>query len=148
MPYFIRSWVLLLRIKSAMKIKINLQITGKQIKSNQKWAKSWRIHHVIIDKPVDPLRTKLIHLVSTLAVLLYNGTCAFQYAEATFGNHNYTILESLYVQYIVSAMYVNNPPISLLFYRYVVMVTLSTVGYGGKLKFWSYYRITSFASPY
>lgn len=27
-PYFIRSWVLLLRIKSVMKIKINLQLTG------------------------------------------------------------------------------------------------------------------------
>ncbi|KAI8979379.1 hypothetical protein BDF20DRAFT_974315 [Mycotypha africana] len=86
-PYFIRSWVLLLRIKSAMKIKINLQIE---------------------DKPVDPLRTKLIHLVSTLIVLVYNGTCAFQYCEVTFGEQNYTILESVYV----------------------VMVTLSTVGYG------------------
>ncbi|KAI8052598.1 calcium-activated BK potassium channel alpha subunit-domain-containing protein [Gilbertella persicaria] len=86
-PYFIRTWVLLLRIKSAMKIKINLQIT---------------------DKPADPLRTKLIHLVCTLVVLLYNGTCAFQYMEVTFGVHNYSILESLYV----------------------VMVTLSTVGYG------------------
>lgn len=63
------------------------------------------------DKPIDPLRTKLIHLVSTLVVLLYNGTCAFQYMEVTFGINNYTILESLYV----------------------VMVTLSTVGYGGKV---------------
>ena len=27
-PYFLRSWVLLLRIKSAMKIKTNLQMTG------------------------------------------------------------------------------------------------------------------------
>ncbi|KAI7905603.1 uncharacterized protein BX663DRAFT_500307 [Cokeromyces recurvatus] len=86
-PYFIRSWVLLLRIKSAMKIKVNLQITVR---------------------PVDPLRTKLIHLVWTLVVLLYNGTCAFQYTERTFGVHKYTIMESLYV----------------------VMVTLSTVGYG------------------
>ncbi|KAI8637256.1 hypothetical protein BD408DRAFT_424858 [Parasitella parasitica] len=86
-PYFIRSWVLLLRIKSVMKIKINLQLT---------------------DKPVDPLRTKLINLTSTLIVLLFTGTCAFQYTEVTFGTHNYTILESLYV----------------------VMVTLSTVGYG------------------
>ncbi|CAO3703026.1 unnamed protein product [Rhizopus stolonifer] len=86
-PYFVRSWVLLLRIKSVMKIKINLQIT---------------------DKPTDPLNTKLIHLVSTLVVLLYNGTCAFQFTEATFGKKEYTILDSLYV----------------------VMVTLSTVGYG------------------
>ncbi|KAF1802860.1 hypothetical protein FB192DRAFT_1447653 [Mucor lusitanicus] len=86
-PYFIRSWVLLLRIKSVMKIKINLQLT---------------------DKPVDPLRTKLIILTSTLIVLLFTGTCAFQYSEVTFGTSNYTILESLYV----------------------VMVTLSTVGYG------------------
>ncbi|KAL7315601.1 hypothetical protein PS15m_004798 [Mucor circinelloides] len=86
-PYFIRSWVLLLRIKSVMKIKVNLQLT---------------------DKPVDPLRTKLIILTSTLIVLLFTGTCAFQYSEVTFGTSNYTILESLYV----------------------VMVTLSTVGYG------------------
>lgn len=47
------------------------------------------------DKPIDPHKTKLIHLVSTLVVLLYNGTCAFQYTEVTFGDHNYTILESL-----------------------------------------------------
>ncbi|CAO3675660.1 unnamed protein product [Rhizopus microsporus] len=86
-PYFVRSWVLLLRIKSVMKIKVNLQIT---------------------DRPSDPLSTKLIHLVSTLIVLLYNGTCAFQYTEATYGHESYTILDSLYV----------------------VMVTLSTVGYG------------------
>ncbi|EIE78949.1 hypothetical protein RO3G_03654 [Rhizopus delemar RA 99-880] len=62
----------------------------------------------VYDKPTDPLNTKLIHLVSTLIVLIYNGTCAFQYTEATFGNKDYTILDSLYV----------------------VMVTLSTVGYG------------------
>ncbi|KAI9250362.1 hypothetical protein EDC94DRAFT_637064 [Helicostylum pulchrum] len=62
----------------------------------------------LYDKPIDPHKTKLIHLVSTLVVLLYNGTCAFQYTEVTFGDKNYTILESLYV----------------------VMVTLSTVGYG------------------
>ncbi|OAD70616.1 hypothetical protein PHYBLDRAFT_69548 [Phycomyces blakesleeanus NRRL 1555(-)] len=86
-PYFLRSWVLLLRIKSAMKIRTNLQMT---------------------DKPVDPLNTKLIHLIGTLIVLLYNGMSAFQYCEVTFGSNNYTILESLYV----------------------VMVTLSTVGYG------------------
>ncbi|KAG2190906.1 hypothetical protein INT46_006667 [Mucor plumbeus] len=61
-----------------------------------------------LDKPVDPLRTKLINLTSTLIVLLFTGTCAFQYSEVTFGTNNYTILESLYV----------------------VMVTLSTVGYG------------------
>lgn len=48
-----------------------------------------------IDKPTDPLNTKLIHLVSTLIVLIYNGTCAFQYTEATFGNKDYTILDSL-----------------------------------------------------
>ncbi|KAL0076019.1 hypothetical protein J3Q64DRAFT_1643136 [Phycomyces blakesleeanus] len=63
----------------------------------------------LYDKPVDPLNTKLIHLIGTLIVLLYNGMSAFQYCEVTFGSNNYTILESLYV----------------------VMVTLSTVGYGG-----------------
>ncbi|ORE09517.1 hypothetical protein BCV72DRAFT_248143 [Rhizopus microsporus var. microsporus] len=62
----------------------------------------------LYDRPSDPLSTKLIHLVSTLIVLLYNGTCAFQYTEATYGHESYTILDSLYV----------------------VMVTLSTVGYG------------------
>ncbi|CAO3700020.1 unnamed protein product [Rhizopus stolonifer] len=86
-PYFLRSWVLLLRIKSVMKIKINL---------------------LMADKPVDALKSKLIHLVGTLVVLLYNGLSAFQYCEVTFGNVNYSILDSLYV----------------------VMVTLSTVGYG------------------
>ncbi|CAO3626501.1 unnamed protein product [Cunninghamella blakesleeana] len=86
-PYFLRSWVLLLRIKSVMKIKTNLQMT---------------------DKVVDPLKSKLIHLICTLMVLLYNGMAAFQYCEATFANVSYSILDSLYV----------------------VMVTLSTVGYG------------------
>jgi hypothetical protein len=64
----------------------------------------------LIDKPVDPLKSKLIHLVGTLVALLYNGMSAFQYCEVTFGNINYSILDSLYV----------------------VMVTLSTVGYGGR----------------
>ncbi|CAO3617854.1 unnamed protein product [Cunninghamella echinulata] len=86
-PYFLRSWVLLLRIKSVMRIKTNLQMT---------------------DKLVDPLKSKLIHLICTLMVLLYNGMAAFQYCESTFANVNYSILDSLYV----------------------VMVTLSTVGYG------------------
>ncbi|KAI9498896.1 hypothetical protein BDB00DRAFT_935164 [Zychaea mexicana] len=31
-PYFLQSWVLLLRIKSAMKIKSNLQMTGKCVR--------------------------------------------------------------------------------------------------------------------
>ncbi|KAG1448769.1 hypothetical protein G6F56_008849 [Rhizopus delemar] len=86
-PYFLRSWVLLLRIKSAMKIKINL---------------------LMADKPIDALKSKLVHLAGTIVVLLYNGLSAFQYCEVTFGNVNYSILDSLYV----------------------VMVTLSTVGYG------------------
>ncbi|KAI9008928.1 hypothetical protein CLU79DRAFT_806343 [Phycomyces nitens] len=51
----------------------------------------------LYDKPVDPLNTKLIHLIGTLVVLLYNGMSAFQYCEVTFGANNYTILESLYV---------------------------------------------------
>lgn len=51
-----------------------------------------------------------MHLVGTLIALLYNGMSAFQYCEVTFGDINYSILDSLYV----------------------VMVTLSTVGYGGK----------------
>ncbi|ORY96781.1 hypothetical protein BCR43DRAFT_439453 [Syncephalastrum racemosum] len=62
----------------------------------------------LYDKPIDLLKTKLIHLTSMLIVLLYNGMAAFQYCEATFANINYTIVDSLYV----------------------VMVTLSTVGYG------------------
>ncbi|KAI9316871.1 hypothetical protein BX666DRAFT_205904 [Dichotomocladium elegans] len=86
-PYFLRSWVLLLRIKSAMKIKTNLQMT---------------------DKPIDLLKSKFIHLICTLMVLLYNGMAAFQYCEATFAHTSYSILDSLYF----------------------VMVTLSTVGYG------------------
>ncbi|OBZ91782.1 Potassium channel subfamily T member 1 [Choanephora cucurbitarum] len=86
-PYFLRSWVLLLRIKSVLKIKTNLLMT---------------------DKPVDPLKSKLVYLVGTLVALLYNGMSAFQYCEVTFGDINYSILDSLYV----------------------VMVTLSTVGYG------------------
>ncbi|KAI8981829.1 hypothetical protein BDF20DRAFT_863480 [Mycotypha africana] len=86
-PYFLRSWVLLLRIKSVLKIKTNLLMT---------------------DKPVDPLKSKLVHLIGTLVALLYNGMSAFQYCERTFGNIVYSILDSLYV----------------------VMVTLSTVGYG------------------
>ncbi|KAI7863740.1 hypothetical protein BDF14DRAFT_1733553 [Spinellus fusiger] len=62
----------------------------------------------LYNKPVNPLTTRLIYLIGTLVVLLYNGLSAFQYCEVTFGTKNYTILESLYV----------------------VMVTLSTVGYG------------------
>ncbi|KAG0194933.1 potassium channel, sub T, member 2 [Apophysomyces sp. BC1034] len=60
------------------------------------------------DRVWDPLKLKLLHLISTLVVLLYNGMAAFQYCEVTFGTTNYSILDSLYV----------------------VMVTLSTVGYG------------------
>ncbi|KAI8388327.1 uncharacterized protein BYT42DRAFT_559714 [Radiomyces spectabilis] len=86
-PYFLRSWILLLRIKSVMKIKINLQMT---------------------DKALDPLKYKFAHLIGTIVALMYNGSAAFQYCEATFGSDSYTILDSLYV----------------------VMVTLSTVGYG------------------
>lgn len=67
---------------------------------------------LMTDKPVDPLKSKLVHLVGTLVALLYNGMSAFQYCEVTFGNINYSILDSLYV----------------------VMVTLSTVGYGGELR--------------
>ncbi|ORZ17354.1 hypothetical protein BCR42DRAFT_326519 [Absidia repens] len=63
----------------------------------------------LYDKVIDPLKSKLIHLICTLMVLLYNGMSAFQYCEATFAGVNYSILDSLYV----------------------VMVTLSTVGYGG-----------------
>ncbi|KAI8089736.1 uncharacterized protein BX664DRAFT_264101 [Halteromyces radiatus] len=68
------------------------------------------IHHgqFLYDKVIDPLKSKLIHLICTLVVLLYNGMSAFQYCEATFASVNYSILDSLYV----------------------VMVTLSTVGYG------------------
>lgn len=66
-----------------------------------------------LGKSVDPLKSKLVYLVGTLIALLYNGMSAFQYCEVTFGDINYSILESLYV----------------------VMVTLSTVGYGGKLSF-------------
>ncbi|KAI8394175.1 uncharacterized protein BYT42DRAFT_488398 [Radiomyces spectabilis] len=62
----------------------------------------------LYDKPVDALNTKLVYLVGMLIVLLYNGVSAFQYCEVTFANINYSILDSLYV----------------------VMVTLSTVGYG------------------
>ncbi|KAI9307677.1 hypothetical protein BJ944DRAFT_157570 [Cunninghamella echinulata] len=65
----------------------------------------------LYDKLVDPLKSKLIHLICTLMVLLYNGMAAFQYCEATFANVSYSILDSLYV----------------------VMVTLSTVGYGAIL---------------
>ncbi|KAI7876619.1 hypothetical protein K492DRAFT_135059 [Lichtheimia hyalospora FSU 10163] len=64
---------------------------------------------LLYDKPVDLLKSKLIHLICTLMVLLYNGMAAFQFCEATFANVNYSILDSLYF----------------------VMVTLSTVGYGG-----------------
>ncbi|KAF7729991.1 potassium channel, sub T, member 2 [Apophysomyces ossiformis] len=60
------------------------------------------------DKVWDPLKLKLLHLICTLIALLYNGMAAFQYCEVTFGTTNYSILDSLYV----------------------VMVTLSTVGYG------------------
>lgn len=68
------------------------------------------IDKYVLGKPVDPLNSKLVHLAGTIMVLLYNGLSAFQYCEVTFGSNNYSILDSLYV----------------------VMVTLSTVGYGGK----------------
>ena len=75
-----------------MKIKLNLQIKGENIKMISTVSNKWTGD---IDRPTDPLNTKLIHLVSTLIVLIYNGTCAFQYTEATFGNKDYTILDSL-----------------------------------------------------
>ncbi|KAG0768811.1 hypothetical protein G6F26_000843 [Rhizopus arrhizus] len=68
----------------------------------------WNFASFLMHKPIDALKTKLIHLAGTIIVLLYNGLSAFQYCEVTFGNVNYSILDSLYV----------------------VMVTLSTVGYG------------------
>ncbi|CAM0140386.1 unnamed protein product [Umbelopsis sp. WA50703] len=86
-PYFLRSWVLLLRIKSAMNIRMNLQMT---------------------DKPFNPLKRKLIELIGTLIVIIFNGVSAFQYSEVTFGNQNLSLLDTLYF----------------------VMVAMSTVGFG------------------
>lgn len=114
-PYFLRSWVLLLRIKSVIKIKTNLLMTGTLKK---KPCKYYFIDKHVLGKPVDPLNSKLVHLAGTIMVLLYNGLSAFQYCEVTFGSNNYSILDSLYV----------------------VMVTLSTVGYGGKRHFLSVLR--------
>ncbi|KAI7900826.1 uncharacterized protein BX663DRAFT_532207 [Cokeromyces recurvatus] len=51
----------------------------------------------LYDKQMDPLKSKLVHLIGTLVVLLYNGMSAFQYCEVTFGAINYSILDSLYV---------------------------------------------------
>ncbi|KAJ2960839.1 hypothetical protein NQZ79_g3832 [Umbelopsis isabellina] len=87
LPYFLRSWVLLLRIKSAMNIRMNLQMT---------------------DKPFHPLKRKLIELIGTMVVIVFNGVSAFQYSEVTFGNQNLSLLDTLYF----------------------VMVAMSTVGFG------------------
>ncbi|KAI9489910.1 hypothetical protein BDB00DRAFT_875878 [Zychaea mexicana] len=74
-PYFLRSWVCLLRIKSALKIKVTLRMT---------------------DKPVDAINYKQIYLVGMIVVLLYNGMAAFQFTEAIFGGNHYSVLDSLY----------------------------------------------------
>ena len=84
----------------------------------KKPCKYYFIDKHVLGKPVDPLNSKLVHLAGTIMVLLYNGLSAFQYCEVTFGSNHYWILDSLYV----------------------VMVTLSTVGYGGKRHFLSVLR--------
>ncbi|KAI7878308.1 hypothetical protein K492DRAFT_132936 [Lichtheimia hyalospora FSU 10163] len=63
----------------------------------------------IYDKSMDVLQYKQVYLIGNIVILLYNGMAAFQYSEAVFGRIHYDVLDSLFM----------------------VVVTLSTVGYGG-----------------
>ncbi|KAI9246890.1 hypothetical protein BDA99DRAFT_609419 [Phascolomyces articulosus] len=78
-PYFLRSWVCVLRTKSALKIKVTLRMT---------------------DKPVDAINYKQIYLVGMTLTLLFNGMAAFQYTEAIFGGNHYSVLDSLYFVFV------------------------------------------------
>ncbi|ORZ09574.1 calcium-activated BK potassium channel alpha subunit-domain-containing protein [Absidia repens] len=65
----------------------------------------------LYDVAMDPIRIKLINLLTILTALVYNGVALFSYSESTFAHRHYTLLELLYM----------------------VSVTLSTVGYGGRI---------------
>ncbi|RUS19651.1 hypothetical protein BC937DRAFT_87152 [Endogone sp. FLAS-F59071] len=58
--------------------------------------------------PFDPLRMRLILLIAYTLCIVYNGMAAFQYCELSWGPFYYGVLDSLYI----------------------IVVTLSTVGYG------------------
>jgi hypothetical protein len=47
------------------------------------------------DKPFNPVKGKLIQLVGTLLVLIFNGVSAFRYVEVTFGNQDLSIVDTL-----------------------------------------------------
>ncbi|KAG2175968.1 hypothetical protein INT44_000446 [Umbelopsis vinacea] len=62
----------------------------------------------LYNKPFNPVKGKLIQLVCTLLVLIFNGVSAFRYVEVTFGNQDLSLVDTLYF----------------------VMVVMSTVGFG------------------
>ena len=89
-----------------MKIKTNLQMTGRtefffvwkmvrERKDMEVICDTKKKNDIILDKPVDLLKSKLIHLGCTLITLLYNGMAAFQYCEATFVGVKYSIIDCL-----------------------------------------------------
>ncbi|ORX93957.1 hypothetical protein K493DRAFT_261892 [Basidiobolus meristosporus CBS 931.73] len=73
-PYFLRSIVVVWRIKRALNIRMDL---GS-------------------DKPYDPLLMKLTLLVAYILIIVYNGMAAFQYFELMFADKNYNLIESFY----------------------------------------------------
>ncbi|KAK9720618.1 hypothetical protein K7432_004028 [Basidiobolus ranarum] len=74
-PYFLRSIVVVWRIKRALNIRMDSGVA---------------------DKLYDPLLMKLTVLVAYIVIIVYNGMAAFQYFELMFGNKNYEIIDSFY----------------------------------------------------
>ncbi|RCI03555.1 hypothetical protein CU098_001800, partial [Rhizopus stolonifer] len=85
--------------RAARKHKVNLSTIREKYREARlhESAMKIKINLLMADKPIDALKSKLVHLAGTIVVLLYNGLSAFQYCEVTFGNVNYSILDSLYV---------------------------------------------------
>ncbi|KAK9762490.1 hypothetical protein K7432_011717, partial [Basidiobolus ranarum] len=74
-PYFLRSIVVVWRIKRALNIRMDLGFS---------------------DKPYDPLLMKLTLLVAYILIIVYNGMAAFQYFELMFADKNYNLIDSFY----------------------------------------------------
>ncbi|ORX63770.1 hypothetical protein K493DRAFT_322074 [Basidiobolus meristosporus CBS 931.73] len=73
-PYFLRSIVVVWRIKRAIRNVISINA----------------------DRLYDPLLMKLIVLVAYIIIIVYNGMAAFQYFELMFANTNYNLIDSFY----------------------------------------------------
>lgn len=86
-PYFLRALTIVPHLRRLINVRMEL--------------------HAVI-RPIEPLRERLIVLVTTLIVILYIAMCSLAYVEQHWGNQLLSPLDLLYL----------------------VTVTISTVGYG------------------